>query len=209
MACDWPGKHANWNARAILARDFLFHSFNIMSCRSERLGAAGPSVGHVPGLLSSLGGQQQRQLDALLAPLDRETSQTTDEPSGLLSGESTTHGKAFPAIDDPGPDPPSSAYLLDGLPSGHDNYVSCDTCDTCDTCGASTWTWNRAAPSCGGAGGALTRATSYDSFDISHVYRERKAQDHARMGMLPVRERKYQYPARAMPRLRCIQMCLL
>jgi hypothetical protein len=99
MACDWPGKHANWNAGAILARDFLFHSFNIMSCRSERLGAAWPSVGHVPGLLSSSGGQQQRQLEALFAPLDRETLQKTDEPSGL-SGETTTHGKAFPAIDD-------------------------------------------------------------------------------------------------------------
>jgi hypothetical protein len=71
-----------------------------MSCRSERLEAAGPSVDHMLGLWSSSGGQQQRQLDALLAPLDRETLQTTDEPSELLSGESTTHGKAFPAIDD-------------------------------------------------------------------------------------------------------------
>jgi hypothetical protein len=52
----------------------------------------------VPGLLSSSGGQQGHFDDALLAGLDRETSQNTDEQSGLLSGELTSHGKALPAI---------------------------------------------------------------------------------------------------------------
>jgi hypothetical protein len=68
-----------------------------MSPRSERPRAPRLSVGHVPRLLSSSGGQQGQFDDALLAGLDRET-QNTVEPPGLLSGESTTHGKAFPAI---------------------------------------------------------------------------------------------------------------
>ncbi|KAH8775746.1 hypothetical protein F5882DRAFT_164510 [Hyaloscypha sp. PMI_1271] len=137
-----------------------------MRDRSGRVRAPWSSISHVPEFLSS-SEEQQHQLDALVAGLDRETLQKTDEPPELQSGESTTHGKAFPAIDDPDPDPPSSAYryLLDGLPSCH------NSCVTCDACGASTWTWNGAPPSCGGV---LTRATSYESLDINHGLRERK-----------------------------------
>lgn len=78
---------------------FLFHSFNIMRDRSGRVRAPWSSIGHVPEFLSS-SEEQQHQLDALVAGLDRETLQKTDEPLELQSGESTTHGKAFPAIDD-------------------------------------------------------------------------------------------------------------
>jgi len=70
-----------------------------MRDRSGRLRAPWSSIGPVPEFLSS-SEEQQPPLDALLAGLDRETLQKTDEPPELQSGELTSHGKAFPAIDD-------------------------------------------------------------------------------------------------------------
>ena len=99
----WP----NWNARAILPRACLFHSFNNMEDRSERLRAPRPSIDHVQVLLFSAPGERQHhhQLGGFLATSDHGLS-------GLQAGESTTtHSRASFAIDD------VSSFLPSSLPS--------------------------------------------------------------------------------------------
>jgi hypothetical protein len=101
----------------ILAPACLFHSFNTMRDRSERLRAPWPSIDHVQVLLLSSSGERQHrhQLDTFSASPDQETSQENDEPSGLQAGESTTHSEASFAIDDVSSFLPS--FLFSSLPS--------------------------------------------------------------------------------------------